>query len=367
MRGNVLMIGLGLIGGSVALSIKKAHPDAYIYGYDLNENNLCLAKSLKIIDESVVNYCEAAELADLIVIGVPVHSIGGIMGTLAGCNLKKNVLMTDVGSTKQTIMDLAERNFGDRHIFIGGHPMAGSHKSGVTAAKDHLFENAFYMLTPSRHAGMKEIAELKMWLKGTCAHFIQVEAGEHDMMTGVISHLPHIMAASMVRQAETAGAEHGLITRLAAGGFRDITRIASSSPAMWKDIMLHNDKVLSSLMDKWIKEMETIKTWIQLRDEEQLYSFFQGAKEYRDGMSSHTKGAIPSFYDLYVDVPDYPGIVSEITRYLAEERINLTNIRILETREEIYGVLVISFQTDLDRQKAVECIKKNTNYDTYID
>ena len=116
--------------------------------------------------------------------------------------------------------------------------MAGSHKSGVTAAKERLFENAFYMLTPSKCAGVKEIGQLKMWLRGTKAKFLEVSAEEHDYLTGVISHLPHIMAASMVNFAEDAEKEHEVIARLAAGGFRDTTRIASSSPEMWKDILL---------------------------------------------------------------------------------------------------------------------------------
>ncbi len=367
MRGNVLMIGLGLIGGSIALSIKKEHPESVIQGYDLDWNQVQLAKVLKVIDEEITDYKEAAERADVIIIGVPVQATSAVMKNLSSCSLKRRVLITDVGSTKAKIMEEANRYFGSRYTFIGGHPMAGSHKSGVTAAKVHLFENAFYMLTPASHTGMKEVAELKLWLKGTKAKFIEVDAGEHDFMTGVISHLPHIMAASIVKQAEHAEEKHALIARLAAGGFRDITRIASSNPQMWKDILIQNDQVLVNLLNSWIKEIEWVKDWIVQKDEESLYSFFQSAKVFRDEMPAHKKGAIPSFYDLYVDVPDYPGVISEITGYLAISNISITNIRIIETREELYGVLVLSFQTDKDRSLAVECLQNATNYDTYYD
>ena len=367
MRGNVLMIGLGLIGGSIALSVKKEHPEAIIQGYDVDRKQVQLAKALKVIDEEIVNYQEAAESADLIIIGVPVQITSAVMKNLSASRLKNGVLITDVGSTKAKIMKEAEECFGGKYTFIGGHPMAGSHKSGVAAAKAHLFEKAFYMLTPSTDTTMKELAELKLWLKGTKAKFIEVEAEEHDFMTGVISHLPHIMAASIVKQAEHADKKQALIARLAAGGFRDTTRIASSNPQMWKDIMIQNDRVLIDLLTTWIEEIKEIRDWIQDKDDEKLYTFFQSAKTFRDEMPAHQKGAIPSFYDLYVDVPDYPGVISEITGYLAKSNISITNIRIIETREELYGVLVISFQTDTDRALAVECLRNATNYDTYYD
>ncbi len=367
MRGNVLMIGLGLIGGSIALSIKKEHPKALILGYDVDRKQMQLAKALKVIDEEIADYQEAAERADVIIIGVPVQATSIVMENLSSCKLKENVLITDVGSTKAKIMEEAERLFNKNYTFIGGHPMAGSHKSGVTAAKVHLFENAFYILTPSAHTGVKEVAELKMWLNGTKAKFIEVDAHEHDRMTGVISNLPHIMAASIVKQAEQAEEKNHLVARLAAGGFRDITRIASSNPQMWKDILIQNDQVLIDLLDSWALEMAKVREWIRTKDEERLFAFFQSAKLFRDEMPAHKKGAIPSFYDLYVDVPDYPGVISEITGYLAKSNISITNIRIIETREEVYGVLVVSFQSDTDRKLAVECLRDATNYDTYYD
>lgn len=367
MRGNVLIIGLGLIGGSVALAIKKEHPQAILFGYDVNETELQLAKMLKVIDEEAIDISSVAPVADLIVVATPVQSTEQILTLLSQCSLKKSVIITDVGSTKQSIMDSANRLFGDRHTFIGGHPMAGSHKSGVRAAKVHLFENALYIFTKSHYVQEREIAILKKWLKGTKAQFLVIAPTEHDYVTGVVSHFPHIVAASLVRQADTARQGQDLVKRMAAGGFRDITRIASSSPEMWRDILLDNDKVMLELMENWINEMTMIKNLIQAKDVDKIESFFQTAKVYRDNLPADTKGALPSFYDLYVDVPDYPGVVSEITAYLAKEEISITNIRILETREEIYGVLVISFQTDEDRERADRCIRSNGHFETYID
>lgn len=242
--------------------------------------------------------------------------------------------------------------------------MAGSHKSGVAAARELLFENAFYLLTPPNYVPVEKVNVLKEWLKGTNAKFITISPEEHDYLTGVISHFPHVIAASLVHQAEKTSQEQKLVSRLAAGGFRDITRIASSSPAMWRDILLHNKDVMLQLLNEWQQEMEEVTSMIQDGDSEKIYHFFSQAKQFRDELPQKEKGAIPSFYDLFVEVPDYPGVISEVTGYLAKEEISITNIQIRETREDIIGVLVISFQTEDDRTRAIKCLEHYTNFET---
>ncbi|WP_282034172.1 prephenate dehydrogenase [Metabacillus indicus] len=363
---RIHLIGLGLIGGSIALSVKKEFPDAWITGYDINQSQLEIAKTLTVIDEAAGSQFENIETADLVILAAPVEQTLSMIETLSGMKLKKDVIITDVGSTKQKITACAAAAFkGDVH-FIGGHPMAGSHKSGVTAARAHLFENAFYILTPAKTTSEDSLNKLKNILKGTNAHFIEMTPEVHDEVTGVISHFPHIVAASLVHQAGRFEDTHPVIKRLAAGGFRDITRIASSSPAMWRDILLHNKEKLLTLFEDWEREMSRVKHMVEDLDSFALFSYFKEAKDYRDGLPEREKGAIPSFYDLYVDVPDYPGVISEITGYLAMEEISITNIRIIETREEIYGVLRLSFQTDIDRERAQKCIEKYTDYKTFF-
>lgn len=364
MNGHVFVIGLGLIGGSLALCIKNEHPDATIMGYDVSEKQSQLGKMLGVIDEIIDEIPKGAARADLILIATPVKEVERIIELLCDVPLKDNVIISDAGSTKLEIVKKATCLKEKGLTFIGGHPMAGSHKSGVTAAKSILFENAFYLLTPEKDTRIEDVEKLQNWLIGTKAKFIQVMPEEHDYITGVISHFPHVIAASLVHQAEKTSLKQNLITRLAAGGFRDITRIASSSPEMWRDISLHNKSVLIELLQEWQSEMEKISQMLQEEKEEDIYEYFFQAKRFRDEMPIKEKGAIPAFYDLFVDIPDYPGIISEITGYLAKENISLTNIRIRETREGIYGVLVISFQTEEDREKAEQCIKRYTNYET---
>ena len=321
---------------------------------------------LSVVDELAVSIEEGAKDADLIIITTPVGETEKIIDLLYETPLKENVLITDAGSTKFEVVKKAKKLKEKGITFIGGHPMAGSHKSGVSAARPLLFENAFYLLTPDKDIKKEKINELKEWLKGTKAKFLIVSPEEHDLLTGVISHFPHIIAASLVHQAEKTSKEQNLIPRLAAGGFRDITRIASSSPTMWRDILLQNRDVLLKLLSQWKEEMEVVVNMLEDEDDTKIYQYFEEAKNFRDELPQHQSGAIPAFYDLYVDVPDYPGVVSEVTGYLAKEEISITNIRIRETRETIIGVLVISFQTEDDRTRAIKCIEHYTNFELSI-
>ncbi len=366
LDGRVFVIGLGLIGGSLALCIKKNHQNAIVVGFDVNKEQARLARMLGVADETVDCIEEGAVDADLIVIATPVKEAENILKTLVELPLKKDVIITDAGSTKKEIVKKAASLREKGIAFIGGHPMAGSHKSGVTAAKAILFENAFYLLTPEEYITKEEIHRLEQWLEGTKAKFIITTPEEHDYLTGVISHFPHIIAASLVHQAERTSEKDKLVPRLAAGGFRDVTRIASSSPTMWRDILLHNKEVLLHLLHEWQEEMEKVTTMLKTENSEGIFQYFQRAKQFRDELPQKERGAIPSFYDLFVDVPDYPGVISEITGILAQDKISITNIRILETREDIHGVLVISFQTEEDRSRATASIFENTSYETSI-
>ncbi|MTH52165.1 prephenate dehydrogenase [Bacillus mangrovi] len=366
MRNRVCFIGLGLIGGSLAMAVKKEHPSIYVTGYDINSENAGLALTLGVIDEIAGSAAEGAIGADCIILSAPVQQTLQLMEELSRLPLKKGVLITDVGSTKETISLHAKKIFSDDVVFIGGHPMAGSHKSGVSAAKAHLFENAFYVLCGEKDEQALYIEELKNLFAGTKANFVVMDPKEHDLATGVISHFPHIIAAGLVHQAVRHEEENPLTRRLAAGGFRDITRIASSSPGMWRDILLQNKDHMLQLFERWFEEMQRIRNYVDTEDSHAIYRYFSDAKEFRDGLPARQQGAIPAFYDLYIDVPDFPGIISEITGFLAKEQISITNIRIIETREDVNGVLRISFQREEDRIRARDCIAKYTSYETFF-
>ncbi|HSJ38524.1 MAG TPA: prephenate dehydrogenase [Planococcus sp. (in: firmicutes)] len=361
MKTNILVIGLGLIGGSLAKSLMR-HEDAIIYGYDADALTVRKAYKMGIIHQPVLSLEEAAAEADFIFFATPVGAAKKLLQQSRFWKLREDVILSDTGSTKMEIMEAAKDL---AHVFIGGHPMAGSHKSGVEAAKEVLFENAFYILTPGTRAEESHISKLKDLLAVTKANVHVLSAEEHDHMTSIVSHFPHLIAASLVHQLDREQ-DFPFTRQLAAGGFRDITRIASSDPVMWRDITTQNNSMITEQLGHWIGEMDKLKNLLEANEEEPIRQYFERAKTVRDQLPIAGHGALYSVFDLYIDIPDVPGIISELTGYLAEEQISIVNLRILETREDVFGILVMSFQTDEDRQKAKACIEARTVYEVYI-
>ncbi|TCP31633.1 prephenate dehydrogenase [Scopulibacillus darangshiensis] len=364
MRKKVLIVGLGLIGGSLAKAIRAAH-DVDITGYDTNQESLIEAKSLGIIDHYTAVISDSAKAADFILLAAPVNSILEHIELLSKIDLKPGVIITDVGSTKRQIVNKAANVFQGRCTFIGGHPMAGSHKSGVSASQPNLFENAYYFIVPDTIDKTKEADQLQTLLKGTHAKFITVTPDKHDDIVGIISHFPHLIASGLVHHLKEHPEQEFNLRNLAAGGFRDITRIASADPVMWQDIISNNSDIMLKLFHSWEEEMGRIKTMLMSNDRDQIKTFFSDAKAYRDGFPQKEKGAIPAYYDLYADIPDQPLAISDITRLIGEADLNLTNINIIELRENIFGVLRLSFPTLQQREQAM-AVLSNNNYKTYL-
>lgn len=361
---RILIVGLGLIGGSIALALQRS-PEHEIIGYDANADTLQSAKVLGVIHKAATHPKEAVKEADFVIFATPVNATLQWMKELQTWTVPSHTIVTDTGSTKAIIMEEAQHLAEKGITFIGGHPMAGSHKSGVMAAKPILFENAYYMLTPLASAKEEQVKALEGILKLTNAKLMVVPAEEHDHMTSVVSHFPHIVAASLVHQLANENAEHPFTKRLAAGGFRDITRIASSNPTMWQDITVQNRAQIQDQLEKWQQEMARVQLILEKGTEQDIYQFFEEAKQFRDALPD-TSGALFTTYDLYIDVPDYPGSIAEITGYFAEEKISITNIRIVETREDVFGILVVSFQSSGDCKRAAECIRTRSPYEFYI-
>lgn len=356
MQENIFIAGLGLIGASLALAIKQEQPQATICGWDQNLASLATAKEAGVVDLASANFADGAMQADVIILAVPVAAALTYLDELGQLSLKENVIVTDVCSTKQAVMARAEKyNF----TFVGGHPMAGSHKSGVLARDVDLFENAYFIFCGKNATAIAHLQEL---FKGTRAKYVELSSQEHDKITGMLSHLPHIIAAGLVNQADEFSQEHPRAMQLAAGGFRDITRIASSDPTMWRDVLLSNREILLAQLATWTQKMNTMRQLLLTEDAAAIYAFFENAKDTRESLPVHQKGAIPAFYDLFVDVPDQPGVIAEVTGILAKASVSLVNIKIHETREEIIGVLQLSFKNLEDVKRAQQAILAHSSY-----
>ncbi|MGG0417150.1 prephenate dehydrogenase [Priestia aryabhattai] len=283
MKTRVLLIGVGLIGGSLALAMKK-HRHVTVVGADINTNEVQVANQLGIIDYVAEDIKTEAAQADYIVLATPVEYTTAWIHDLSTWKLKETVIVTDVGSTKGEIMKAAQALNKKRISFIGGHPMAGSHTSGAVNARADLFCSARYILTPFENEQKEKIDALMHLLEPTSAQFVPLDAATHDQITGVVSHLPHVIAISLVRQVKGYSANNHLVTEMAAGGFRDITRIASSNPHMWRDILKQNRSMLLTLLDDWMKEMEQVKLLVEKGDGHELFDYFSDAKEFRDSL-----------------------------------------------------------------------------------
>lgn len=362
---KILVIGLGLIGGSLARNMAQIN-DNYIIGYDTNDQTIDFARMNGIIDEAASSITDAIKNVDFVILGTPISETISIMHQLDAAKIDHPVIVTDVSSVKGSIMVAANQLTNDNIVFIGGHPMAGSHKRGISASKAHLFENAIYVLTPIANCQPKHVEALKNLLSNTKSNIITLNPNEHDQMTGVISHFPHLIASSLVHQAKKWERIHEYIPKLAAGGFRDVTRIASSNPELWQDIFYHNREKMSQLLSDWIAEMIELKGIIDHNDKKQMISYLLQAKEYRDGLEKDKKGAIPAFYDLYVDIQDQSGAIASVVQILAAKEISIKNIEILEIRDNITGVLRLSFASE-EGQKEANRILQKKGYDTMID
>lgn len=337
-------IGLGLIGGSIAKAIKTARPDSMVVAFDSNAGSLALAKQEGIADEifsepdteafSALGDCE------FIFLCAPVSANDKNLKMMIP-HLSEGSLLTDVGSVKNTIHRAID-TLGLSYRFIGGHPMAGSEKSGYENADKKILENAYYILTPGQGVPKARVEALKDLVLKMRAIPLVLEAPQHDYITAAISHLPHIIAASLVNLIHD-GDENGLMKMIAAGGFKDITRIASSSPVMWQSICLTNTDNIILLLDDYIRSLQTVQDKLRKKDANLLYDFFDRAKAYRDSFNNIGSGPIKKEYVLYVDLKDKIGAIAKTATILADARISIKNIGIMHNREVQDGALRIEF------------------------
>lgn len=349
---RIVLVGCGLIGGSLALAWKRAGVAGEIIGVDRREDHLQEALLRGAIDRAAALE-EAVCGADVVVLATPVQQSLQLLGEMAQFPLSPACIVTDVGGTKREICKRAEEVLPPSYTFIGGHPMAGSEKSGIRAASPRLFENAVYVLTPRKGERQEAVSRLKSLVETTGAQVLLLEAERHDRLVAAISHLPHVVAAQLVEQVADLGEDDPLYAVLAAGGFRDVTRIASGHPGMWREVLLTNGDLLLPLLQNWRQRFSRLEKWIQEKDGDAIETFFRRSAEWRDSLPARGRGALRPVFSCMVDVPDEPGTIGRIATLLGEHAINLRNIGILESREGDNGQLQLTFAEEQARKEAM--------------
>ncbi len=347
-------IGFGLIGGSIARALKKINKNYYLFAYDYHQDkpssDLKAALADGVLDSVTTTLEECFPDCDLLFLCAPVLSNIKYLRQLKPL-LKPSCILTDVGSVKSNIHK-AVNELGMSSQFIGGHPMTGSEKTGYLNSYALLLENAYYILTPSIEAPDFMLHILHDLVKNMGSIPIVLDPYEHDKITAAISHVPHIIAAQLVNLLRESDDETEKMRSLAAGGFKDITRIASSSPIMWQNICLTNSSDIKQLLDQYIRSLKEASKALERQDEKYLYEMFDKAGEYRSAIPKKSIGLIKKSFEIYLDIMDEAGAIATIATLLASNQISIKNIGIIHNREFEEGVLRIEFYDEAAQIKA---------------
>jgi len=277
---HLAIIGVGLIGGSLAIALRKAGVVGHITGCGRSDTNLKKAIELGVIDDYTHDVSEAVKQADLVFVAVPLGAMKSVFQQMKDA-LQDNAIVTDGGSAKASVIEDWLSVFDDDRQLVLGHPIAGTENSGVEAALPDLYQNRRIIITPTATTDADRLeAVIGMWK--TCgAEVSQMSVQQHDTVLAATSHLPHVLAFGLVDSLDKQEA-HDDIFKYAAGGFRDFSRIASSNPVMWRDICLSNADALTPILDQFIEELQRLSTVIKQHDAEALLKVFTDAKQARD-------------------------------------------------------------------------------------
>ncbi|TXR53141.1 prephenate dehydrogenase/arogenate dehydrogenase family protein [Reinekea thalattae] len=279
---KVLVIGLGLIGASFAKALKSRHA-AYVYGYNRGAGVAQQAKELAVIDE-VVDDLQSLPPLDCIVLGVPVLAIAPVLEQIKPA-LSGLTLLTDVGSVKGEVVTIVQQTLGELPAcFVPGHPIAGAEKSGLAAANETLFDDHMHIITPLASSSAAAIELVTQLWQACGADVISMSVEKHDEVLAATSHLPHLLAFSLV-DTLSRESENSEIFKYAAGGFRDFSRIAASDPTMWHDIFLTNQSALLAVLRRFQADLSQLEQAVEQGDGAYLKQVFTQAKQSRDHFS----------------------------------------------------------------------------------
>ena len=349
MYNKIGFIGLGLIGGSIARTIKRIHPDISLVAVNHSHKSIEMANEEGVIDNDITFTIDKMNDCDIIFLCAPIKNNIDYLQPLKSI-INSDCIITDVGSVKSE-MEEAVVCSGLEQQFIGGHPMCGSEKTGYDNSSDRLLENAYYLLTNNNKVDIVRFNEFKKFISSIGAIPLEMTPDEHDYATGGISHIPHIIASSLVNFVMKNDSNSNMKT-IAAGGFRDITRIASASPIMWQNICLTNRDKILELLEEYNKELLIFREAIKESDSDTIYKLFEDAKEYRDSINTG-KGLIENVYEFYLDLEDEAGGIARVATILADVNLNIKNIGIINNREYVNGVLRIEMYDEFSMFKAI--------------
>lgn len=351
---SVAVVGVGLIGGSFAAALKGLIPAPRVVGIDTEQDGLAWAMSEGIIDAgSLPDGPEAREWlgpsgADLVVLATPASRVIEWIERLGALGYEG--VVTDVASTKSAIIAAAEEHLGRGASFVGGHPMAGSERSGVEAADAELFRGAYYVLTPTPSTDVDAYRGLHALVSEFGSRVISVDAASHDQAVAIVSHVPHVAASALVELAAEHAGRDGELLRLAAGGFKDTTRIAAGSPDLWTGICMDNAEAIAAGVDELRDVLGEFTGMLREADADGLRDWLARAADVRRSLPAQWVPATSRLTEVVVPVLDRPGVVAEVTTAASRAGCNIEAIEIDHVSEaSAHLVIVMTDEGDIAR------------------
>ncbi|NLV20832.1 MAG: prephenate dehydrogenase [Syntrophomonadaceae bacterium] len=328
------IIGLGVIGASLGMALRSCCPEIIVAGRDLDGEIVTRAIELGALDLPLDDQLLAE--CDLVIMATPLQAMAETIKQIKD-HIKPGAIISDVGSVKSWVMQLLEENIPAAIHIIGGHPMAGSEKSGLQAADKFLLQNAAYILTPRPGTAEKPLQELTELLKTIGARVVIMNAREHDQAVARVSHLPHLMSAALVNNL----AAKPEFLALAGGGLRDSTRTAASDPDLWQDILMLNRDAVIEELESMLQILIDVQLALQYKDGEMLHRYLQTACTTRKNVPS-LRPCLEDARDLIAIIPDQPGVIGIIGTLLGHADINIQILQLLNVRDEDEGSIKIT-------------------------
>ncbi len=337
------------------MAIRKRFPSIPVIGVDTT-GVLRKAKRRGAISKGMTNLKEAVRAADLVILATPIRTILRILPKVAQA-ASDDALVTDVGSVKEPIVLKAKRLFPSGN-FVGGHPMAGIELTGIEAAHPLLFENAVYVLTPDSLQGKKAAKRLSALVEAIGARTLIMDARKHDEVAAAVSHMPQLVAVALMNVTGRRRSAASQYLQLAAGGFRDLTRIASSTYDLWSHILPANKAKTTQALELMVHELRKYQKSLRRDRRSSLRSSFLSARRRRNAIPKDMKGFLHNLATLQVFVPDKPGMLARITVALSARRINIKDIELMKVREGTGGTFRLSFTSREEAEKATSVLRK---------
>jgi prephenate dehydrogenase len=336
MAGRVAVLGTGLIGGSIGLALAARGFD--VVGFDQDEARATRAKQLGAVTELAATLDDAVAGADLVIVAVPV---GAIARTVVAALDAGAAVVTDVGSVKgPVVLDVEDARPDSSARFVGGHPMAGSEHEGVDGADATLFVGATWTLTPTPNTDERAYTLVLRIIRDLGADVITVTPSHHDELVALVSHVPQLAASTLMNVATANEDDRRTMLRLAAGGFRDMTRIAAGHPGIWPDILSTNRDAVLAALDTYVDALMHARHVVASGAHDDLLSLLERARSARRNLPMGASMAT-DLVELRVPVPDRPGVLAEVTTLAGRLGVNVADVEIAHSLEGGRGVVVL--------------------------